>query len=650
MNRFLAALGLLLIAVPAIADTTLKGPITIRPSLPYASGKVSSSGVATASFYAMDYGTCTWDATHDVGTCINLASAAAVAVAGRVIVPPGTYGLTTTVNVPGNVCIIGAGSTSNGSGGSSATGTGTGTVLKWIGSSAGRMAASISTTGQVMQPCMNDIAFNGNNGLAADGLHAASVYRFNFDRLSFIGGFNGGTIFYIGSDAAAGGGSQDGTFNGLYINNGGGSWTSNQLLLDAFIDSGGVHGNASFLSADEVFIGGDGTTTGFKCVGCDNTFIRGRVFNTHSSVDYTIAQSGGNLFPANGNHYEGSYTGPSYFRGTTSFGACVSYSTCSYNNEIIIDQTNATPQPTTETGAVGNHWKSNSGYAYGYSFIGKSAVQPALWIAGDYSIWGACELAAKANDASGTMYLCNSTTGSLLDFDSLAGDRFRLAWAGSNGAKNAVFQAPLAGTGKWNFADTLQLDVGTIGKGTHQTAAFDSATFGQFIATDEDYTNSSRGTLLLQYGSAAAGTLLGLNKASLGVLGATNSTGLLVYTNNAQRISFGTNNVIRAAFESGADHFLVGAGTAPALTSCGTDPAISGDDQAGEVTMGTGSPTGCVITFNVAYVSAPYCVVTWQATPLLSQSYVVSNTAITLTQTATSSDKVNYLCRGRVGG
>ncbi len=66
--------------------------------------------------------------------------------------------------------------------------------------------------------------------------------------------------------------------------------------------------------------------------------------------------------------------------------------------------------------------------------------------------------------------------------------------------------------------------------------------------------------------------------------------------------------------------------------------------------MGTGSPTGCVITFNSAYVSAPYCVVTWQATPLASQSYAVSSTAITLTQTATSSNKVNYHCIARSGG
>jgi hypothetical protein len=87
------------------------------------------------------------------------------------------------------------------------------------------------------------------------------------------------------------------------------------------------------------------------------------------------------------------------------------------------------------------------------------------------------------------------------------------------------------------------------------------------------------------------------------------------------------------------------AGTAPTPSACGTTPALTGSDTHGTVTMGTGTPTGCVITFAVAYVSAPDCVVTWQ-TNLASMTYTISTTAITLTQTATSSNKVNYVCHG----
>lgn len=90
--------------------------------------------------------------------------------------------------------------------------------------------------------------------------------------------------------------------------------------------------------------------------------------------------------------------------------------------------------------------------------------------------------------------------------------------------------------------------------------------------------------------------------------------------------------------------------TAPALTSCGTSPVISGSDAAGTVTMGTGTPTGCVITFNAAYTTAPHCLVVWEGTPLAAQNYTTSTTAITTVQTATSSNKIDYFCVAPSGG
>ena len=88
--------------------------------------------------------------------------------------------------------------------------------------------------------------------------------------------------------------------------------------------------------------------------------------------------------------------------------------------------------------------------------------------------------------------------------------------------------------------------------------------------------------------------------------------------------------------------------TAPALTSCGTSPAIAGNDFSGTVTMGTGTPTGCVITFNTAYTTAPHCNVTSQS-QLTSFAYSLSTAAITIVQTATSSNKVDYICMTNAG-
>lgn len=116
-----------------------------------------------------------------------------------------------------------------------------------------------------------------------------------------------------------------------------------------------------------------------------------------------------------------------------------------------------------------------------------------------------------------------------------------------------------------------------------------------------------------------------------------------------------TASLAYGAFNLGFDGKFIpqGSGTAPALTTCGTSPTIVGTDVAGTVTMGTGTPTGCIITFNVPYAAAatpPHCLVVWIATPLASQSYATSNTAITLTQTATSSNVVKYFCAAQPGG
>lgn len=111
---------------------------------------------------------------------------------------------------------------------------------------------------------------------------------------------------------------------------------------------------------------------------------------------------------------------------------------------------------------------------------------------------------------------------------------------------------------------------------------------------------------------------------------------------------FGTNRV------GVSGHLEAGLKTAlgqPALTSCGTTPALAtgSTDTAGTVTLGT-TATGCVITFGTAYTAAPTCLVTWIATPLASQSWVTATTAITVTQTSTTNNVIQYFCVAKSGG
>lgn len=83
--------------------------------------------------------------------------------------------------------------------------------------------------------------------------------------------------------------------------------------------------------------------------------------------------------------------------------------------------------------------------------------------------------------------------------------------------------------------------------------------------------------------------------------------------------------------------------TAPVPTGTGTPTIAAGStDESGEVTAGT-TATSVIITFNLTHTNAPFCVVTSQ-TQLVAFAYTISNTAITITQTATSGNKIDYRC------
>ncbi len=84
-------------------------------------------------------------------------------------------------------------------------------------------------------------------------------------------------------------------------------------------------------------------------------------------------------------------------------------------------------------------------------------------------------------------------------------------------------------------------------------------------------------------------------------------------------------------------------GVIPVVTGTGTPTIATGStDTAGEVTGGT-LATSIVITFSVAKTNAPFCTVTSQSA-LASFGYTISTTAITISLTATTGEKVNYVC------
>lgn len=92
---------------------------------------------------------------------------------------------------------------------------------------------------------------------------------------------------------------------------------------------------------------------------------------------------------------------------------------------------------------------------------------------------------------------------------------------------------------------------------------------------------------------------------------------------------------------------VANSGTAATVGTCGTSPAITGNDNRGSVTNGTGAVSSCVITFNSAYATAPFCVVSWNGTgaPTTGMSSVATTTTLTVYFSVSSPSAVfNYQC------
>ena len=88
----------------------------------------------------------------------------------------------------------------------------------------------------------------------------------------------------------------------------------------------------------------------------------------------------------------------------------------------------------------------------------------------------------------------------------------------------------------------------------------------------------------------------------------------------------------------------VGPNTAPVLTACGGGtPTITGTDTAGVITEGTSS-AGCTVTFNRAFLAAPYCNANAAAASAMGVS--TTTTTMVLAHASASSGVINYICIG----
>lgn len=84
-------------------------------------------------------------------------------------------------------------------------------------------------------------------------------------------------------------------------------------------------------------------------------------------------------------------------------------------------------------------------------------------------------------------------------------------------------------------------------------------------------------------------------------------------------------------------------GTTPTISSCGVSPSISGSDNFGSVTAGTGILATCVVNFGKTWGAAPRCVAS-SGTAIASMTVTSTTTQLTIGGTSLTGDAINWVC------
>ncbi|RTL04645.1 hypothetical protein EKK58_10065 [Candidatus Dependentiae bacterium] len=109
----------------------------------------------------------------------------------------------------------------------------------------------------------------------------------------------------------------------------------------------------------------------------------------------------------------------------------------------------------------------------------------------------------------------------------------------------------------------------------------------------------------------------------------------------------GTSNPSQLLDIGGGNRLASTGGTIPSVSSCGTSPSITAGSTnlLGEITVGTGTVTSCLITFSFTASKAPHCFV--QDNTSNNKTLGATTTTSTLTITSSSnlaSDVIDYFC------
>lgn len=88
-------------------------------------------------------------------------------------------------------------------------------------------------------------------------------------------------------------------------------------------------------------------------------------------------------------------------------------------------------------------------------------------------------------------------------------------------------------------------------------------------------------------------------------------------------------------------------GAPPTVGTCGTSPTVVGSDNSGKVTTGSTATTACTLTFGVAFVVAPACIITTAVTNAGPLFVSTTTTTAVFNYASATSAVISYICIGQ---
>lgn len=210
------------------------------------------------------------------------------------------------------------------------------------------------------------------------------------------------------------------------------------------------------------------------------------------------------------------------------------------------------------------------------------------------------------------------------------------------------FLANIRSVNRASQTDTIQIKAGDVTSGADSPGGVniiggngDSNTGGGINLIPGTSTSGDGGSISGYAGDspgATPGSILWSSPDGFTFMKVEGNSRLLMQEGDGSYIDFDSSLDIRAntvlllrgngqGVRIGSHVYTSNEGAAPVVSACGTTPAISGDDNSGKVTIGSGGlATSCTITFDTAWVSAPHCFVNNRTTIAVNQATTTTTT------------------------